>query len=261
MAAARLAVVLVRVDPRVMLVLPGAACSSCSRRTRPGSAAGTSGSPARPARGHPIAGRPGRAGRAGPGHRRSDPAVQRRPGRGRAADGRLVRGNEHGVDYDGPAAEAADDDDDAIVERPIGSDARPARDAATPLRRPRLAQRPGAGDARRGRRPSCTPRWSRRPARRPRQHEATHDPLTKLLNRAGLQVRGRAALAETAAARVDAAMLLIDISGFRRSSTRSGTPPVTPSWCTPPAGWPTRCCPASWWPGWRATSSPSCCRS
>ena len=47
------------------------------------------------------------------------------------------------------------------------------------------------------------------------QHEATHDPLTDLLNRAGLVVRGRVALAETTAVRMDAAVLLIEISGFR----------------------------------------------
>ena len=130
------------------------------------------------------------------------------------ADGRLVRGNEHGVDYDGPAAEAADDDDDAIVERPIGSDAAPLgmlrlRFGAPVSLSDREQAMLGAVAAELH---SALVNAGRHAAA---QHEATHDPLTKLLNRAGLQVRGRAALAETAAARVDAAMLLIDISGFR----------------------------------------------
>ena len=47
------------------------------------------------------------------------------------------------------------------------------------------------------------------------QHEATHDPLTDLLNRAGLLAQGRARMAAAAAAQVDAAVVLIDISGFR----------------------------------------------
>ncbi len=130
------------------------------------------------------------------------------------ADGRLVRGDEHGVGYDGPAAAAPTDAAAAIVERPIGSDAAPLgmlrlRFGAPVSLSDREQAMLGAVAAELH---SALGNAGRHAAA---QHEATHDPLTNLLNRAGLQVRGRAALAETAAARVDAAMLLIDISGFR----------------------------------------------
>jgi diguanylate cyclase (GGDEF)-like protein len=47
------------------------------------------------------------------------------------------------------------------------------------------------------------------------RHEATHDPLTDLLNRAGLLEAGRAPLAAAAADGVDAAVVLVDLTGFR----------------------------------------------
>jgi diguanylate cyclase (GGDEF)-like protein len=47
------------------------------------------------------------------------------------------------------------------------------------------------------------------------RHEATHDPLTDLLNRAGLLEAGGAPLATAAAGGVDAAVVLVDLTGFR----------------------------------------------
>ena len=130
------------------------------------------------------------------------------------ADGRLVRGDEHGVGYEGPAAAAPTDDAGAIVERQIGSDTAPLgvlrlRFGAPVSLNDREQAMLGAVAAELH---SALVNAGRHATA---QHEATHDVLTNLLNRAGLQVRGRTALAGTAAARVDAAVLLIDISGFR----------------------------------------------
>jgi diguanylate cyclase (GGDEF)-like protein len=130
------------------------------------------------------------------------------------ADGRLVRGDQHGVGYEGPAAVAPWDEATAIVERPIGSDTAPIgmlrlRFAAEVALTNREQAMLGAVAAELH---SALVNAGRHAAA---QHEATHDPLTDLLNRAGLLVQGRPALAEAAAAEVDAAVLLIDISGFR----------------------------------------------
>ena len=130
------------------------------------------------------------------------------------ADGRLVRGDEHGVGYDGPAAEAPADKVAAIVERPVGPDA-----ARLGLLRLCFAGPVSLTDREHAMLGAVAAELHSALVNAGRhataQHEATHDPLTGLLNRAGLQVQGRAALAATAAARVDAAVLLIDISGFR----------------------------------------------
>ena len=130
------------------------------------------------------------------------------------ADGRLVRGDEHGVGYDGPAAEAPADKVAAIVERPVGPDA-----ARLGLLRLCFAGPVSLTDREQAMLGAVAAELHSALVNAGRhataQHEATHDPLTDLLNRAGLQVQGRAALAGTAAARVDAAVLLIDISGFR----------------------------------------------
>jgi diguanylate cyclase len=214
MAAAGLAVVLVRVDPRVMLVLPPLLfCLQQAYEAR-------------------LRGRDERESWQGLlDATRSLADLDERVVLTRAtaeatrlfsadraeielADGRLVRGGEHGVRYDGPAADAPADDAAATVERPIGSDAAPLgvlrlRFAAPVPLSDREQAMLGAVAAELH---SALVNAGRHATA---QHEATHDPLTGLLNRAGLQVRGRAALAETAAARVDAAVLLIDISGFR----------------------------------------------
>ena len=127
---------------------------------------------------------------------------------------RLVRGDEHGVGYDGPVAGAPADEAAATVERPVGPDA-----ARLGLLRLCFAAPVSLNDREQAMLGAVAAELHSALVNAGRhataQHEATHDPLTDLLNRAGLQVRGRAALAETAAARVDAAVLLIDISGFR----------------------------------------------
>ncbi len=130
------------------------------------------------------------------------------------ADGRLVRGDEHGVGYDGPADEAPADEAAATVERRVGPDAAPLgvlrlRFVAPVSLSDREQAMLGAVAAELH---SALVNAGRHAAA---QHEATHDPLTDLLNRAGLQVEGRTALAGTAAGQLDAAVVLIDIRGFR----------------------------------------------
>ena len=130
------------------------------------------------------------------------------------ADGRLVRGDETGVSYDGAAAAAPAGEAAATVERPIGSGAAPLGvlrlcfGASVSLSDREQAML-GAVAAELH---SALVNAGRHAAAR---HEATHDPLTDLLNRAGLLAQGRSWLAEAAAAQVDAAIVLIDISGFR----------------------------------------------
>ena len=130
------------------------------------------------------------------------------------ADGRLVRGDEQGVDYDGPADLAPDRDSAAIVERPVGSDADPLGVLRLCFGAPiDLSDREQAMlGAVAAELHSALVNAGRHATA---QHEATHDPLTGLLNRSGLQAEGRGPLAAAAAAEVDAAVILIDISGFR----------------------------------------------
>jgi diguanylate cyclase len=129
-------------------------------------------------------------------------------------DGRLVRGDEQGVDYDGPRADAPDEEVAATVERPVGPDAAPLGvlrlcfGAEIDLSDREQAML-GAVAAELH---SALVNAGRHATA---QHEATHDPLTGLLNRSGLQAAGRGPLASAASAEVDAAVILIDISGFR----------------------------------------------
>jgi diguanylate cyclase (GGDEF)-like protein len=214
MAAAGLAVVLVRVDPRVMLVLPPLLfCLQQAYEAR-------------------LRGRDERESWQGllDATRsladldervvlaRATAEATRLFGADRAevelVSDRLVRGDEHGVGYDGPIAAAPANEAAATVERPVGPDAAPLG-----LLRLCFAAPVSLNDREQAMLGAVAAELHSALVNAGRhataQHEATHDPLTGLLNRAGLQVQGRAALAETAAARVDAAVLLIDISGFR----------------------------------------------
>ena len=130
------------------------------------------------------------------------------------ADGRLVRGDEHGVGYDGPSGEAPERAAGAVLERPIGPDAAPLGvlrlcfgDAVTLNDREQAMLGAVAAELH-----SALVNAGQHATAR---HEATHDPLTGLLNRAGLLDRGRGSLARAVAAEVDAAVVLIHISGFR----------------------------------------------
>lgn len=130
------------------------------------------------------------------------------------AEGRLVRGDEQGVDYDGPSDQAPRREAGATVERPIGPDAAPLGvlrlcfGAEIDLSDREQAML-GAVAAELH---SALVNAGRHATA---QHEATHDPLTGLLNRSGLQAAGKGPLAAAAEAEVDAAVILIDISGFR----------------------------------------------
>jgi diguanylate cyclase (GGDEF)-like protein len=130
------------------------------------------------------------------------------------ADGRLIRGDEQGVGYDGPAGDAPERATGAVLERPIGPDAAPLGvlrlcfgDAVTLNDREQAMLGAVAAELH-----SALVNAAQHATAR---HEATHDPLTDLLNRAGLIVRGRGSLAQALAAEVDAAVVLVHISGFR----------------------------------------------
>ncbi|MFL6128380.1 MAG: putative bifunctional diguanylate cyclase/phosphodiesterase [Mycobacteriales bacterium] len=130
------------------------------------------------------------------------------------ADGRLVRGDERGVGYDGAAGEAPPREAGAVLERPIGPEAGPLGVlrlcfAETVTLNDREQAMLGAVAAELH---SALVNAAQHATAR---HEATHDPLTDLLNRAGLVDRGRGSLAGAVAAEVDAAVVLIHISGFR----------------------------------------------
>ena len=129
-------------------------------------------------------------------------------------DGRLVRGDEQGVAYDGPAGGAPARVAGAVLERPIGPDAAPLgvlrlcfADAVTLNDREQAMLGAVAAELH-----SALVNAGQHATAR---HEATHDPLTGLLNRAGLTGRGRRSVADAATAEVDAAVVLIHISGFR----------------------------------------------
>ncbi len=130
------------------------------------------------------------------------------------ADGGLVRGTEQGVTFRGSADAAPLEPAAATAERPLG----PHSTAVGTLR---LRFR---GDVRLSDREqamlSAVAAELHSALVNAAQHatarfEATHDPLTGLLNRAGLLEEGRAPLAEAAEHGVDAAVVLVDLSGFR----------------------------------------------
>lgn len=130
------------------------------------------------------------------------------------SDGRLVRGDRQGVRYDGPVEDAPEDQLAATVERPIGSDTAPLG-----VLRLRFGGQVSLSDREQAMLGAVAAELHSALVNAGRhaaaQHEATHDPLTGLLNRSGLQAAGRAPLADAAAAEVDAAVVLMDISGFR----------------------------------------------
>jgi len=131
-----------------------------------------------------------------------------------AEDGRLVRGDEEGIAYDGPAESAPARDDGHRVERTVGPEGAPLgvlrlRFSAAVRLSDREQAMLGAVAAELH---SALVNAARHATAR---HEATHDPLTGLLNRAGLLAEGADPLAAAAGSQVDAAVLLIDISGFR----------------------------------------------
>ena len=130
------------------------------------------------------------------------------------ADGRLVRGDEQGVSYDGRPDGAPEREAGAVLERPIGPDAAPLGvlrlcfgDTVTLNDREQAMLGAVAAELH-----SALVNAAQHATAR---HEATHDPLTGLLNRAGLIDRARDLLAGAVAAEVDAAVLLVHISGFR----------------------------------------------
>jgi diguanylate cyclase len=129
-------------------------------------------------------------------------------------DGRLVRGDEAGVGYDGPVGDAPAREAGAVLERPIGPDAAPLGVlrlcfTGTVALNDREQAMLGAVAA------ELHSALVNADQHATARHEATHDPLTGLLNRAGLTGRGRRSLADAVTAEVDAAVVLIHISGFR----------------------------------------------
>ena len=129
------------------------------------------------------------------------------------AGGRLVRGGEEQVDYDGPAHQAPLRAAHTVIERQIGGDAAVGvlrlcfhdevvlRDRDRAMFGAIAAELHSAlvNAAQHGK------AW----------HAATHDPLTGLLNRSGLLAAGRGQVVQAGKDGLDAAAVLIDLTGFR----------------------------------------------
>jgi diguanylate cyclase (GGDEF)-like protein len=128
--------------------------------------------------------------------------------------GRLVRGTEHGTTYDGPAAEALPMAAHTIQPRPLGPD-----NAALGTLRLCFRGEVALQDRERAMLGAVAAELhsalvnARQHAKA--RHEATHDPLTDLLNRAGLLEAGRQPLLTAATGGMDAAVVLVDLTGFR----------------------------------------------
>jgi diguanylate cyclase (GGDEF)-like protein len=130
------------------------------------------------------------------------------------ADGRLVQGTDDAITYDGPAADAPPRAAYRVIERAVGL-------SATPHGWMRLCFRGEVEltDREQAMLGALTAELHSALANAEQhakaRHEATHDPTTGLRNRAGLLDDGRASLADTAAAELDAAAVLVDLTGFR----------------------------------------------
>ena len=135
--------------------------------------------------------------------------------------GRLVRGSSDAPAYDGPAADAPERTAQVAIERPIGPDAAPLGVLRLCFSgRVSLSDREQAMlGALAAELHSAMTNAARHAAAR---HEATHDPLTGLLNRQGLLAEGREPLEGASAAEVDSAVLLVHIRGFREIADTLG---------------------------------------
>jgi diguanylate cyclase (GGDEF)-like protein len=130
------------------------------------------------------------------------------------AGGRLVRGHQQGVEHDGAADRAPEREPGAVVARPVGPETAPLGVLRLLFAREvRLTDREQAmlGAVAAELHSALVNAAQHATAR----HEATHDPLTGLLNRAGLLEHGRRPLDEAAGAELDTAVVLVAISGFR----------------------------------------------
>ena len=115
---------------------------------------------------------------------------------------------------------------------------------------------------------ACWPRCARTARHLPRgprpstrsSEQARTDELTGLPNRRALLEQAAARRSPTATARRPAALLLLDLDGFKEVNDSLGPPrrrpPAAPG---RPAAAAARCAPATSSPGSAATSSPSCC--
>ncbi|HVQ91390.1 MAG TPA: bifunctional diguanylate cyclase/phosphodiesterase [Mycobacteriales bacterium] len=130
------------------------------------------------------------------------------------ASGRLVRGTEDNIVYDGPAADAPPRDAHRVIERPIGL-------GNTPYGWVRLCFGGEVGLKNREQAmlgalaAELHSALANAEQHAKARHEATHDPTTGLRNRAGLLDDGQAPLADTATADLDSAAILVDLTGFR----------------------------------------------
>ena len=128
--------------------------------------------------------------------------------------GRLVRGTEESTTYDGSVGDAPPRDAHVVIQQPLGPSSAPSgwlrlcfrgevvlKDREQAMLSALAAELHSA----------LTNAELHAKAR----HEATHDPTTGLRNRAGLLDDGAAPLAETAAGGLDAALVLVDLTGFR----------------------------------------------
>jgi diguanylate cyclase (GGDEF)-like protein len=130
------------------------------------------------------------------------------------ATGRLVRGTEEETIYDGPADGAPSGSTHRVIERTVGPVTAPYGWLRLRFRGPvELKDREeamlGALTA------ELHSALANAEQHAKARHQATHDPITGLRNRAGLLDDGQVTLARTAAAGLDAAAMLVDLTGFR----------------------------------------------
>jgi diguanylate cyclase len=90
------------------------------------------------------------------------------------------------------------------------------------------------------------------------RHQAFHDALTGLANRALFADRLEHALELHRRDLRPLAVLLCDLDDFKVVNDTAGTPPATSCSSASPSGCAARCAPPTPSPGWAATSSPCC---
>ena len=87
------------------------------------------------------------------------------------------------------------------------------------------------------------------------RHQAAHDGLTSLPNRASFKARLADVLAQAAERSQSFALFYIDLDGFKRSTTPTATPPGTSCCASSRRGWRAPCAPKTWSAASAVTSS------
>lgn len=90
------------------------------------------------------------------------------------------------------------------------------------------------------------------------RHEAAHDGLTSLPNRASFKARLAELLTQAASRKQSFALFYIDLDGFKQINDTTGTPPAISCCASSRRGWRVRCARKTWSAGSAVTSSPAC---